>query len=222
MEQLWKWMRFLFGSPTSQRRFHMMMYKAAVTLYVSALLVLSGQAVFADGGWASVVVFAVLFPIIFRIVNGANRRMLYGEDGRPASGLRLSVFMGLPVVVIFALVVLFDGGGTEGVTIEVGAESIDAELAALHGPQLIHAIEVSEDAAGTLTYEAAVEEGTIVLFTEQEEEAHGVVELSGEETGELTLPAGEHEVYVSSEKAEGVALTIAIPDGVDVIEEDSD
>jgi hypothetical protein len=167
------------------------------------------------GGWLSLLIVGIVYPILFRLVNVMNMNINNLIKGLSKRTLTISgIALILSTVGIFATAFLFgDNLAINAITTTNNGE-VKLSIGSLKGSYEVETINITETSQGTIVipYEASNVEGELFLVVKHSNEiiwdrlvspsSVGVIEFEGEK--------GDYEISVYTEESKNVKVNISL------------
>lgn len=206
---------FLFGKPYEDSKFYRFSYWFVVVFYFLSLIGAFIQSIF-FGGWLSLLILAIAFPLLFRLVYQIN--ILIHQSFFKAVNIRVIIILVILMVIlpIGIFVTAFFLG--DNIAINTSKTTINGDvklsIGSLKGFYNVETIELSEKMKETISipFEASVEAGKLDIYVEHDGETvweqaivssqNGLIEFEGKE--------GTYDINIYTEEAKKIKLTLSL------------
>ena len=207
-----KFIYFLFGKPYTESKFLTIGYWFAVGFYFLVITTSIIQTIIL-GGWITLLLGAILFPITFRIVYIIDISIIKAFKGRSKRVLLiLGLIFRLFTVGIFTVSLLFGDNVSIGTSKSVINGEVKLSISSLKGYYDVESFDVTENRIVSIPYIASVGEGKFYMYVEDSEDTvweeqitdakNGVIEFQGE--------TGTYNISIYTEEAKKIKLNLSL------------
>jgi hypothetical protein len=216
VEMLQKIIYPIFGKPLKNSKYFLFIYWMPVIAFLLSMVMLFIQAIF-NGGWINLLITAIVFPMMFRIVNfvvGSTNNFMSTRINKRLLFIMIGSIIGLTIVG-FTYLFLNSGNVAMVVNKVVTNGDIKLSIGSLKGYHTVESF-MLEESEGYLEipYEASVEEGEITLIVEKSvgNEIVWEKDISTKKSGLIVfdISEGDYDIRIYTEKAKNVKLKLEL------------
>ncbi|MBU9711470.1 hypothetical protein [Evansella tamaricis] len=197
----------IFGEVDKDNKFLLVSYWSFVSMYLIILIF----SVIPPIEWVSLTIFAVLFPVLFRVVFSLNSLILKKIN---IKGLLIAAGLFSFIVICFVGIMLFFSDNVAiNATKSTSNGKVQLSIDKLKGTYQVAEFDVMEEGIILIPYQATVGEGTISLLVEKESEILWEESISLSEQGSIQFRSeiGTYEIHVFAEEASHIFVEVNNP-----------
>ncbi|WP_088103914.1 hypothetical protein [Halalkalibacter urbisdiaboli] len=200
-------LEFIFGKVNKDNKFLLFGYWFFVFLYFILLTFSIIQLI----DWFSILLFALLFPIVFRLVYGVNSLILRKINTK---GLFIVArVFGFVIICFVGLMVFLSDNVAINANKSISNGNVQLSIDKLKGNYQVAEFDVNGEGMISLPYKASVSEGDIVIFVERESEVlwEESISTSGQGNIQFHSEVGTYDIQVVTEEANDVFVELSNP-----------
>jgi len=211
-----KVIEFLFGKRQNTSTFLRIIYNVAVAFYLFSLLLLLLQA-FVSGMIAPVLIGAITFPIMFRLIY--YLLIVNNQKQRNQSKKVLVIFsIGIGISVILSAVIMFVALNGENLAINTNKvttnNKVELSIGKLKGLYEVTSFDITSSGVMRIPYEVSCEEGSFSIIVKSSTSNEVVWEdiVTNNHSGTIEILGEEdtYTVYLQTKEAKKISLTISL------------